>query len=146
MNVQRPSLGADVAPRPERARGDRGNVSLLIVLLLPALFVAAGLVLDGGRQIQVRREAHGHAAAAARAAVQLSPGEARAGGLNASSAVARGQAELARLGAAGSVSVEGASVVVVVTAGVDYQLLPGQGSVTQRSSATPTAGVNGGQP
>ena len=61
-----------------RGRGERGNVSLFIVLLLPALFLAAGLVLDGGRQIQTRREAHGHAAAAARAAVQLSDAEVRA--------------------------------------------------------------------
>ena len=39
-----------------RLRGTRGNVSLLVVIMLPALLVAAGLVLDGGRQLQVRRD------------------------------------------------------------------------------------------
>ena len=40
-----------------RAAGARGSVSLLVVIMLPALLVAAGLVLDGGRQLQARREA-----------------------------------------------------------------------------------------
>ena len=31
-----------------RLHGSRGNVSLLVVIMLPALLVAAGLVLDGG--------------------------------------------------------------------------------------------------
>lgn len=129
-----------------RVRGERGNVSLLIVLLLPSLFVAAGLVLDGGRQIATRREAHGHAAAAARAAVQLSPAEVRAGGLDPNAAVSRAAAELGRSGASGSAAVSGQTVTVTVTAGVDYLILPGGGSVTQRSSATPTLGVSGGAP
>ena len=61
-----------------RARGEHGNVSLLVVIMLPALLFAAGLVLDGGRQLQARRDANGAAAAAARAAVQLSGREAYA--------------------------------------------------------------------
>lgn len=129
-----------------RLRGELGNVSLLVVLLLPSLFIAAGLVLDGGRQIQTRREAQGHAAAAARAAVQLSPAEVRAGALDPNAAVARASAELGRVGASGSAGVAGQTVTVTVTAGVDYVLLPGSGSVTQRSSATPTVGVSGGSP
>lgn len=129
-----------------RGRGERGSVSLLVVLLLPALFLAAGLVLDGGRQIQTRREAHGHAAGAARAAVQLSPHEVRAGVLDPGAAIARAAAELGRVGASGSAGVSGQTVTVTVTAGVDYVLLPGGGSVTQRSSATPTLGVSGGAP
>ena len=51
-----------------RLRGSRGSVSLLVVIMLPALLMAAGLVLDGGRQLQVRRDASAAAAAAARAA------------------------------------------------------------------------------
>lgn len=120
-------------------------MALFIVLMLPALFLAAGLVLDGGRQIQVRREAHGHAAAAARAAVQLSADEVRAGALDPGAAVARASAELGRSGATGSAGVSGQTVTVTVTAAVDYLLLPGGGSVTQRSSASPTVGVSGGQ-
>ena len=37
--------------------GERGSVSLFVVLLLPVLVLFAGLVLDGGRQLQARRDA-----------------------------------------------------------------------------------------
>lgn len=134
------------ASLPDRVRGERGNVSLFVVLLLPALFLAAGLVLDGGRQIETRREAQGHAAAAARAAVQLSGEEVRTGVLDPGAAVARAAAELARSGASGEAHVAGQTVTVTVTAGVDYLILPGGGSVRQRSSATPVDGVVGGSP
>ena len=73
-------------------------MSLFVVLLLPGLMLAAGLVLDGGRQIQARREAHGVAAAAARAAVQMSPEEAFGNGLDAGRAARRAHAELVRSG------------------------------------------------
>jgi len=136
-------MGAGAA---RRSRGDRGNVSLFVVLLLPALMLAAGLVLDGGRQIQARREAHGIAAAAARAGVQLSSDEVYGGGLDAGQAASRARAELGRLGGSGSVAVNGTTVTVTVTAGVDYVLLPGSGSVSQRASASPVDGVSGASP
>lgn len=126
-----------------RGRGDRGNVSLLIVLVLPALFIVAGLVLDGGRQIETRRAAHGHAAAAARAAVQLGDDEVRTGGLNPGLAIARASAELGRAGASGVASVNGDTVTVTVTADVDYLLLPGGATVRQTATATPERGVTG---
>lgn len=129
-----------------RGRGDQGNVSLFVVLLVPALYLAAGLVLDGGRQIQTRREAHGHAAAAARAAVQLGDDEVRHGVLDPGAAVARAATELSRSGASGQTHVAGQTVTVTVTAGVDYLLLPGSGTVSQTSSATPVQGVSGGSP
>ena len=34
-------------------------MSLLVVIMVPALLFAAGLVLDGGRQLQARRDATG---------------------------------------------------------------------------------------
>ena len=129
-----------------RWRGTGGNVSLFVVLLLPALMLAAGLVLDGGRQIQARREAQGAAAAAARAAVQLSPEEAFAGGLDAGLASARGQAELGRLGTGGSVSVSGDAVTVRVSTPVDYLIVPGGGRVNQSATAAPLDGVTGAAP
>jgi len=129
-----------------RWRSERGSVSLLIVLLLPALVVSAGLVLDGGRQIEVRREAHGAAAAAARAAVQLEPSEVFARQLDAGLAVGRAQASLANQGASGSVAVAGAAVTVTVNARVDYLILPGGRSISQSSTATPVDGVTGAQP
>ncbi|MFV0308947.1 MAG: pilus assembly protein TadG-related protein [Desertimonas sp.] len=129
-----------------RARGDRGNVSLLIVMVLPALFIAAGLVLDGGRQIEMRRAAHGHAAAAARAAVQLGDVEVRTGVLDPAMAIARASAELGRTGADGVASVSGQTVTVTVTATVDYVLLPGGGAVRQTATASPERGVTGAGP
>ena len=65
-----------------RLRGSRGSVSLLVVIMIPALLMAAGLVLDGGRQLQARREAGAAAAAAARAATQLSEPEIYGAGLD----------------------------------------------------------------
>lgn len=129
-----------------RLRGTAGNVSLFIVLVLPALLLAAGLVLDGGRQIQARRAAHGDAAAAARAAVQLSAQEAFGAGLDPTLAAHRAHAELGRLGASGAVSVAGDVVTVRVSAAVDYVVLPGGATVTQIATAAPVAGVTGETP
>ena len=126
-----------------RLRGAGGNVSLLVVLLLPALVVAAGLVLDGGRLIEARREAHGAAAAASRAAVQLSPDEVYARRLDPGLAAGRASAELARHGASGSVSVAGEAVTVTVRAQVDHVILPGGRTVSQSATATPVGGVTG---
>ena len=94
--------------------------------MVPALLMAAGLVLDGGRQLQARRDAGAAAAAAARAASAAvragdlrprarpgpgrRPGERRAGGA--------GRDRLGRRSTA-------RRVVVTVTADVDYLILPG---------------------
>ena len=86
-----------------RLRGTRGNVSLLVVIMLPALLVAAGLVLDGGRQLQVRRDTSAAAAAAARAGTQLSEQEIHGAGLDGGLAAQRASVELANQGMTGSV-------------------------------------------
>ena len=124
-----------------RLRGSHGNVSLLVVIMLPALLVAAGLVLDGGRQLQVRRDATASAASAARAAVQLSEQEILGAGLDAGLATQRASAELASQGVDGSVAVSGQSVTVTVTEPVDYLILPGGRSVSSSSTASPAAGI-----
>ena len=72
-----------------RLRSERGNVSLLVVIMLPALLIAAGLVLDGGRQLQVRRDTNAAAAAAARAATQMSEQEIHGAGLDSGLAAER---------------------------------------------------------
>lgn len=127
-----------------RGRGEPGNVSLLVVIMLPALLLAGGLVLDGGRQLQVRREAKAAATAAARAGAQPTEGELYARRLDPGLARARAGRELGQLGASGSVSVSAQSVTVTVTAPVDYLLLPGSGSVTESSTADPSEGVQTG--
>jgi Flp pilus assembly protein TadG len=124
-----------------RARGERGSVSLLVVIMLPALLFAAGLVLDGGRQLEARRAADGAASAAARAAVQLTDQEAYARRLDPGLAAARASAELVRQDATGSVSVAGQSVTVTVSAAVDFLILPGGRQVSGAATATPEQGV-----
>jgi Flp pilus assembly protein TadG len=130
--------------RTRRGRGELGNVSLLVVIMLPALLVAAGLVLDGGRQLQARREANGAAIAAARAAVQVSPQEAYARHLDPGRAKGRALDELGRQHASGSVSFDGQAVTVTVTADVDFLILPGGRTVSGASTATPEQGVQAG--
>ena len=124
-----------------RGRGERGSVSLLVVIMVPALLMAGGLVLDGGRQLQARRDASGAAAAAARAGVELSEPELYAGHLDPGSAQQRAAAELGAQGARGSVAVSGDVVTVTVSADVDYLILPGSRTVSSSSSATAQRGV-----
>jgi Flp pilus assembly protein TadG len=126
-----------------RLRGERGSVSLLVVIMMPALLMAAGLVLDGGRQLQARRDATGAAAAAARAGVELSEPELYAGRLDPGLAQGRASSELGVQGARGSVIVAGEVVTVTVSADVDYLILPGSRTVSSTSSATAQRGVNG---
>ena len=127
-----------------RLRGERGSVSLLVVVMIPALLVAAGLVLDGGRQLQARREATAAAAAAARAAAQMTEQEAYARALDPDLARARGEAQLAALGRHGVVAVAPANVTVTVTADVANLILPGTRTVSSTSSSGPLAGVTTG--
>jgi hypothetical protein len=125
-------------------RGQHGSVSLLVVIMVPALLFAAGLVLDGGRQLQARRDANGAAVAAARAAVQLSDRELFSRRLDPSLATDRAATELGRQDAIGSVAVRGQSVTVTVRAVVDFLILPDGRTVSQTSTATPEQGVLAG--
>jgi Flp pilus assembly protein TadG len=129
----------------DRLRGDGGSVSLLVVILAPALLMAGGLVLDGGRQLQTRRDATGAAAAAARAATELSEQELYGQALDAASASRRASAELSAQGVSGSVAVSGNTVTVTVTEQVDYLILPGSKRVSSSSSATALEGVTSGR-
>jgi Flp pilus assembly protein TadG len=137
-------MNADLRTGPADRRGtDRGSVSLFIVVLVPALLIAAGLVLDGGRQLHARREAEGAASAAARAAVQLTADEARHA-VDGAQATARAERTLAALGRSGDVRVEGDTVTVTVTAEVDNLILPGSRIVVGAASAVPSRGIGAG--
>src|SRR5215218_8277277 len=120
-----------------RLRGERGSVSLLVVIMVPALLMAAGLVLDGGRQLEARRAAAAAAAAAARAAAQMTEDEAFREVLDPALADARGQTQLQAMGRTGSVAVDasGVTVTATVTATVDHLILPGSRTVSATSSA-----------
>ena len=129
-----------------RSQGDRGSVSLLVVIMVPALLMAAGLVLDGGRQLQARRDAGAAAAEAARAAAQMSEDELYGRVLDPELAAARGQAQLAVIGRTGVVSVESNLVTVTVSETVDNLILPGRRTVSSTSSSGPLEGVRTGAP
>jgi hypothetical protein len=117
-----------------RARGDRGSVSLLVVIMVPALLAAAGLVLDGGRQLEARRDA----------AAEMTDQEAYGRRLDPALAAARGQARLAALGHTGTVVVAPALVTVTVRATVDNLILPGSRTVDSTSTSAPLTGVTTG--
>ncbi len=123
--------------------GDRGSVSLFVVLLLPVLVLFAGLVLDGGRQLQARRDALAAAASSARAAIQMTPAEATRG-LDRSLATGRAQAELSRRGFAGVVHVSGSIVQVTAHASINFVILPGGASVAGSAQASAQGGVEQG--
>ena len=133
------------APDPRRVRGERGSVSLLVVVMVPALLMAAGLVLDGGRQLQARREATAAASSAARAAAQMSDQEAYGQGLDPVLAATRGEAQLQALGHVGTVDVRPDAVTVTVTETVDNLILPGTRTVRSTSTSAPLGGVTSGE-
>lgn len=128
----------------ERGACERGTVSLFVVIVVPALIAAAGLVLDGGRQLEARRAAQGAAQAAARAAAQPSNDELLAGSIDPDAAVGRAEAALAAQGSIGSVELVAGSVVVTVSRTIDYAILPGGSTVSESATATPTVGVDAG--
>lgn len=101
-------------------RGEAGNASIILVLITPAIFGVAGLVVDGGRAINARQRATDHAEQAARAAADAVNVDAlRTGtGLVIDPLAARSAAEryLTAAGALGSVAVGPGSVTVTVTA------------------------------
>ena len=120
--------------RGARGAGQRGSVSVFVVVMIPALLAAAGLLLDGGRQLEARRSAHGAAQAAARAAVQGSDDEVIQGMIDPDQALGRALAELAIHGASGSAQVVDGVVVVTVTTRVDYLILPGGRFITETAT------------
>ena len=102
-------------------------------------------MLDGGRQLQARREASAAASAAARAADQLTESELYGRGLEPGLA---SQGEPVRSSvsrdAIGSVAVDGQAVTVDVVASVDYLLLPGPARCRRRRRRRPSEGVRTG--
>lgn len=98
---------------------ERGQVSVFVAMLVPALMLMVGLVVDGGGKVTAIREADAAAVAAARFA-----GDAAATGVVANqpqtvSAAQAARRYLAQAGVSGEVSVEGSVVQVQTT--VSYQ-------------------------
>jgi hypothetical protein len=129
---------------------DEGQITAFVVVMMAALILLAGLVLDGGLTLAARERALGEAQQAARAGAQavnltvyradgkliLSPGE----------AVADGRAYLTGIGADGTVTVAGNTVTATVTIIQEMQILDVAGlrsvTVHATASAVPDFGVN----
>jgi Flp pilus assembly protein TadG len=128
---------------------DAGNASIILVLITPAIFGVAGLVVDGGRALNARQQAASHAEQAARAAADAVDVDAiRTGaGLAIDPLAARSAAEryLAAAGATGTVSLGAQSVTVTVKASTRTTFFAVIGvnhiSVTGMATARPARGV-----
>lgn len=126
-------------------RDDSGQVTVFVVVLLAAIMLLAGLVLDGGRALGTKVAAISHAQSAARAgAQQLDLAAYRARGiveLDADAAAAAARGYLTAIGAHGTVSATRDTVRVTVIARSRPQLLTlvgvGAIEVTGTGSAHP---------
>jgi Flp pilus assembly protein TadG len=100
------------------------SLSPFIAILLPALLVMIGLVIDGGAQAAAARRAESVAAAAARAAADDSAAAKLAGAKpNIAHAIAVAHSAIAAAGIAGEVQVVAGRVVVHTKATVATSLL-----------------------
>lgn len=102
--------------------GDRGSVTLHVVVLAVAILAAVGLIVDGGQKIRASQEADSVAAEAARTGGQAIAASAVIGGspvVNPGVAVAAAQQHLAAVGVSGSVSIQGGSTQIVVSTHIE---------------------------
>jgi Flp pilus assembly protein TadG len=126
---------------------DRGDVMLMTTVFVVFLMFGAWALVSAGQQWGARRDAQASAAAAARAAAQVHASEVRGGSvtLDRAAANARAQAVLSASGYGGAVSVNGLTVTVVASRGIDYAFpAPGfDSSVSASATATAARGVQG---
>jgi Flp pilus assembly protein TadG len=130
-------------PNQER---DRGSIMPMATILVAFLMIGSWSLISASQQWAVRRDVQGVAASAARAGAQGDQQALRRGGvLDPDAAADRAQAIIAASGYAGVVSVDGDSVTVSVTAGIDYAFpAPGfPGTVDATASAVAVSGVTG---
>ncbi|MGB7963928.1 MAG: pilus assembly protein TadG-related protein [Propionicimonas sp.] len=125
-----------------RPRGDDGSISLMLVVLVLALFVCVGLVVDGGAKLRAVQQATQVAGEAARAATQqVDVGQVQQSGqvrLDPVAARHAAQAALTEAGVTGTVTVAAGQVRVEasVTRPTVFLGLAGLDQVTGHGSAT----------
>lgn len=139
-------------PALRRLRADQsGRVTAFVVIIVTAVLLFAGLVLDGGLALAAKVRALGEAQEAARAGAQeIDLAAYRANGtlrLEPQQASAAARKYLAAAGHTGTVSVAGNTVHVTVTVSQPTQLLPligiGSIAVTAAGQAQPQRGISG---
>jgi hypothetical protein len=134
--------------------GDGGQITAFVVVMMAALILLAGLVLDGGLTLAARERALGEAQEAARAGAQaINLSVYRQDGtlvLIPDQAVAGARSYLASFGATGTAAVTGNAVTVTVTITQPMQILDAAGlraiTVHATATATPELGINGELP
>lgn len=135
-------------------RDQSGRVTAFVIIMVTAILLFAGLVLDGGLALAAKVRAVGEAQEAARAGAQeIDLTAYRATGtlrLLPQQASAAARNYLAAAGHSGSVSVAGNTVNVTVTISQPTELLGliGIGSITVTGSgqAQPQRGIDGPEP
>lgn len=115
-----------------RLHDQTGSFTLIFAVLTIALLAMAGLVYDAGRQLTAQQRADAVAAEAARAAGQEIDGSTVLGlpGLDRARAVAAAREHLAAAGIAGTVTVDGDTIVVRADATEPAAILPMVGITT----------------
>jgi len=143
-------------PRTPRRRptGDAGQITAFVVVMMAALILLAGLVLDGGLTLAARERALGEAQEAARAGAQaINLAVYRQDGtlmLTQAQAAADARSYLAGICATGTASATAITVTVTVTIVQPRQILDAAGlsaiAVHATATATPELGINGELP
>lgn len=142
------------APLSRWPRGDGGQITAFVVVMMAALILLAGLVLDGGLTLAARERALDEAQEAARAGAQaINLAVYRQDGtlvLIPGLAAADARAYLASTATTGTASVTGNTVTVTVTIVQPMQILDAAGlraiTVHATATATPELGINGELP
>ena len=130
-------------------RDERGQTSILVLLLIPALIIMIGLVVDGGQKTRADQAAQTAAIAAARAATDAASTDQLGGRAGTSSAVRAARSYLGQAGVTGSVQVAAGGRVTITTsetAQTQFLSIIGIGSVTGRGYAESTLVPTGGTP
>lgn len=149
------TLTASLRHRTRQLHRDQsGRVTAFVIIMVTAILLFAGLVLDGGLALAAKVRAVGEAQEAARAGAQeIDLAAYRATGtlrLLPQQASAAARSYLAAAGHSGSVSVAGNTVNVTVTISQPTELLGliGIGSITVTGSgqAQPQRGIDGPEP
>jgi hypothetical protein len=145
-------------PHPTQSRFDTGlgrdeggQITAFVVVMVAALILCAGLVIDGGLTLAAKVRATDEAQAASRAgAEQINVATYRESGdvvLDPTQATSAAQRYLARTGDRGTVSVIGNTVTVTVEATQRTQILSLAGirslSVSATASASAVRGITG---
>ena len=137
-----------------RPAGQDGSVSLFLVVAVLGLFIAVGLVVDGGQKLRSTQRADDVAAEAARAGVQsIQPANTVRGQpaqVNPEAAISAARHYLSVAGVAGTVTVTGGRVQVSTRISFTPAFLSliglGTQTVTGRASARLARGVDREQP